>query len=242
MQAVTPRTRANDGATTAPPGRTDAASASDAVFFGIVNALETQTLVPGQRLVEADLAAQFQVGRNSVREALHRLAGEGIVELLRHRGAAIRLLTLNETLDVLDVAERMSGLLARTAARGLRGPAAGRALGAAVKELAQAGKLDDADAFARARRHFYRALLALSGSAELQRLFPSIQMPIVYAQHRLAGLQKLRLRDYRAIATAVLDGDEDGADEAGMAHVRNVRALLLRKVDEDTQTVQLRRA
>jgi DNA-binding GntR family transcriptional regulator len=242
MQPVSTRARANDGVTAAAPGRADAASASDAVFFGIVNALETQALVPGQRLVEADLAAQFQVGRNSVREALHRLAGEGIVELFRHRGAAIRLLTLVETLDVLDVAERMSGLLARTAARGMSRPAAGRALGAALKEVVQAGKLDDADAFARARRHFYRALLALSGSAELQRLFPSIQMPIVYAQHRLAGLQKLRLRDYRAIANAVLDGHEDEADEAGMAHVRNVRALLLRKVGEETQSAALRRA
>lgn len=211
------------------PARAEPASASDTVFFGIVNALETQALVPGQRLVEVDLAAQFQVGRNSVREALHRLAAEGIVELFRHRGATIRLLTPKETLDVLDVAERMSGLLARTAARGLTEPAAGRALSAAIKEIVQAGKQEDVDAFARARRHFYRALLALAASAELKRLFPSIQMPIVYAQHRLAGLQKLRTRDYRVIARAVLAGSEEEADEAGMAHVRNVRELVLRK-------------
>src|SRR5687767_10505004 len=121
------------------PDPAEPASASDTVFFGIVNALETQALVPGQRLVEVDLAAQFQVGRNSVREALHRLAAEGIVELFRHRGATIRLLTLKETMDVLDVAERMSGLLARTAARGLTEPAAGRPLSAAIKEIGLAG-------------------------------------------------------------------------------------------------------
>lgn len=207
-------------------------SASDTVFFGIVNALENQGLVPGQRLVEVDLASQFRVGRNSVREALRRLAAEGIVDLFRHRGAAVRLLTLKETMDVLDVAERMTGLLARTAARGLTDVEAGRALTAALKEIAHAGKAEDSDAFARARRHFYRALLVLSGSAELKRLFPAIQMPIVYAQHRLGGLQKLRVRDYRAIAKAVLDGTEHEADEAGMAHVRNVRELVLRKAGE----------
>jgi DNA-binding FadR family transcriptional regulator len=54
-------------------------------------------------------------------------------------------------------------------------------------------------------------------------------MPIVYAQQRLAGLQKLRLRDYRLIAKAVLAGDEDAADAAGMAHVRNVRELIVQK-------------
>jgi DNA-binding FadR family transcriptional regulator len=45
----------------------------------------------------------------------------------------------------------------------------------------------------------------------------------------LAGLQKLRLRDYRLIAKAVADGLEEEADEAGMAHVRNVRELVLQK-------------
>ncbi|HEV8693898.1 MAG TPA: GntR family transcriptional regulator [Lysobacter sp.] len=212
--------------------RLEPTSASDVVYFGVVKALEAQELVPGQRLVEVDLASQFQVGRNSVREALHRLSAEGLVDLFRNRGAAIRLLSLKETMDVLDVAERMTGLLARTAARGVvepAHPAHRRMLPAALKELTQAVNEEDADGFARGRRHFYRALLLLSGSAELKRLFPAIQMPIVYAQHRLAGLQKLRLRDYRLIAKAVSDGLEEEADEAGMAHVRNVRELVLQK-------------
>lgn len=218
-------TTAEDSAGT----RVNPASASDVVFFGIVNALEAQELVPGQRLVEMDLVGQFRVGRNSVREALYRLAVEGLVELSRNRGAAIRLLSLTETMDVLDVAERMTGLLARTAARGVTEPAHRRMLPAALKELAEAVNAEDVDGFSRGRRHFYRALLQLSGSAELKRLFPAIQMPIVYAQHRLSGLQKLRLRDYRLIAKAVSDGLEEEADEAGMAHVRNVRELVLQK-------------
>jgi DNA-binding GntR family transcriptional regulator len=93
-------------------------SASDQVFFGIVNGLELQKFVPAQRLVEVDLAEQFGVGRNSVREALQRLAAEGMVELHRHKGAVIRSLSMQETLDVLEVAERMTGLLVRAAARG----------------------------------------------------------------------------------------------------------------------------
>lgn len=209
--------------------RQEPASASDSVFFGVVNALEAQELVPGQRLVEMELASHYGVGRNSVREALQRLEAEGIVDLFRNRGAAVRLLTLNQTLDVLDVAERMTGLLARTAARGCSDPAQGAALSAALEQLALADQAEDADAFSRGRRHFYRALLALSGSAELQRLFPAIQMPIVYAQYRLPGLQKLRLRDYQAIAWAVLSAQQDEADAAGMAHVGHVRELVLAK-------------
>jgi len=211
------------------PVQSEPVSASDNVFFGIVNALEAQELVPGQRLVEMDLAVIYQVGRNSVREALQRLAAEGLVDLLRNRGAAVRFLSVEETMDVLDVAERMTGLLARTAARGLSARAGKGLLESALTELASAARQDDMEGFARARRHFYRALLTLSGSGELKRLFPAIQMPVVYAQHRLAGLQKLRLRDYRLIAKAVLRGDHDAADEAGMSHVRNIRELLVQK-------------
>jgi DNA-binding FadR family transcriptional regulator len=82
---------------------------------------------------------------------------------------------------------------------------------------------NDASAFTSARRRFYRCLLDMSDNRELKRLFPTIQMPIVYAQHRLPALQKLRLRDYGKIAMAVRSGREDEADEAGAAHVQHVR-------------------
>ncbi|WP_420994502.1 GntR family transcriptional regulator [Cupriavidus sp. 30B13] len=195
-----------------------------------MSGLELGSFVPGQRLVEADLATQFGVGRNSVREALQRLAAEGIVELPRHRGAAIRRLSLQDTLDVLDVAERMTGLLARAAARGSGDRAHAQALRAAVQELASAEKAGPArtgEVFSSARRHFYRTLLEMGGNRELRRLFPTIHMPIVHAQHRLASLPQMRLADYRRIATAVLAGNPDEAEAAGAAHVQNVRAAIL---------------
>lgn len=204
--------------------------AADAVFFGIVHGLERRVFVPGQRLVEADLAARFDVGRNSVREALQRLAAEGVVDILRHKGAAVRALTVQETMDVLEVAERMTGLLARSAARAVAAGRGPQALARALQQLRSADGAQDPDTFARARRSFWRALLELAANRELRRLFPSIHMPIVYAQHPIAALQKLRLRDYEAIAQAVAQGREDMADARGMEHVRNVRREIQRQL------------
>lgn len=198
-------------------------SASDLVFFGIVKGLELQQFVPAQRLVEIDLAEQFGVGRNSVREALQRLAAEGIVELHRHKGAVIRSLSMQETLDVLEVAERMTGLLARAAARGAAASGLKTILSESLKAIKVADAASDAVAFTSARRRFYRCLLDMGSNRELQRLFPTIQMPIVYAQHRLPALQKIRLSDYGKIALAVRAGNEDEAEAAGAAHVKHVR-------------------
>ena len=207
------------------------ASASEIVFFGITNGLVLQKLVPGQRLVEADLAIQFGVGRNSVREALHRLAAEGVVDIIRHKGAVIRSLSERETMDVLDVAERMMGLLARSAAQGISNGQSPQGIENALEQLIAASDENDSAAFSNARRAFYRALLDTGGSQELRRLFPSIQMPIVYAQHRLPGLQKLRLRDYQLIGKEIFEGDQVGADTAGITHVRNVREEIMRAID-----------
>ncbi len=217
---------------TAAPSRTSAdtpASASDTVYFGIVNGLDTHHVVPGQRLVEGDLAAQFGVGRNSVREALQRLAAEGVIEIVRHKGAVVCSLSVRETLDVLDVAERLTGLLARTAARAVAAGGATQALENALERLDKAGHAAAPEDFTRARRHFYRVLLDLGASRELRRMFRAIHMPIVHAQHRLSSLQQLRLRDYRDIGQAVLAGNEKLADAAGIGHVRKVRAAILKQ-------------
>ena len=178
--------------------------------------------------MEADLAVQFGVGRNSVREALHRLVAEGVVDIIRHKGAVIRSLSQRETMDVLEVAERMMGLLARSAARGIAHGQSPQDLQGALDRLIAANHENDSTAFSTARRAFYRALLDTSGSRELRRLFPSIHMPIVYVQHRLTGLQNIRLRDYLVIGQAILDGDEVAADTAGATHVRNVREEISR--------------
>lgn len=205
-------------------------TAADTVFHGIVQGLAQQRFVPGQRLVEVDLATQFGVSRASVREALQRLAAQGLIELHRNKGAAIRTLSAQETLEVLDVAERMTGLLARSAARAIAAGAPRAPIQDALARLREADRSQDPDAFASARRGLYRTLLATSGSRELRRLLPSIHMPIVYAQHRPATLQQVRMHDYQAMCQAILAGDEQAADAAGMQHVRNVREAIVRRL------------
>src|SRR3546814_3979449 len=60
------------------------------VFLGILRDLETGRMVPGQRLVETELASRHGVGRNAVREAMQHLAARGVVDLSPNRSPAIR--------------------------------------------------------------------------------------------------------------------------------------------------------
>lgn len=200
-----------------------AAAASRRVSRGIMQALETQRLIPGQRLVETDLARQYGVGRNAVREAVQWLAAHGVIDLTRHRSAAIRQLDTAETADALDVAEPLIGLVVATAARRYRPDDHRAVLEAALAELELGVAAAAPGAFARGRRRFYRTLIEIGGNGELLRLFRPLGLHIVYAQHRSPGLEQGRLADFQAMAAAVTARDVERGEAAGRAHVAAVR-------------------
>jgi DNA-binding GntR family transcriptional regulator len=81
----------------------------------ITTGVQEGSYSPGQRLIAADLAEQFDVSRAPVREALHILAGEGVVDLIPNRGAMIRKVSTKELTDLLDFTEAILVLGVRQA-------------------------------------------------------------------------------------------------------------------------------
>jgi DNA-binding GntR family transcriptional regulator len=73
------------------------------VLKKIDDAIAEGRLVPGQRLVEADLTAEFAASRSVVREALRLLAGEGVLELTPHRGCRVRRIDPQRVVYMRDV-------------------------------------------------------------------------------------------------------------------------------------------
>jgi DNA-binding GntR family transcriptional regulator len=69
----------------------------------------------GQRLVEVDLCERFGASRFAVRAAIPVLASEGLVELQRHRGARVRVITLAEAIEITEVRRLLEGLTAACA-------------------------------------------------------------------------------------------------------------------------------
>ncbi|MBV1688866.1 GntR family transcriptional regulator [Novosphingobium sp. G106] len=210
--------------------------ASQKVYFGIMRDLEAHRMVPGQRLIETDLAQRFGVGRNAVREAIQRLAVRGVVDPRRNKSPSIRVLDEAETHEILDVASVMTGLLARTAAIRFDINNHGDALVSTMQVLNESRSEMDADTFSKARRQFYRTLLIIGNNRELYRLFPAIGMHIIYSQFQSPLLRQIRLADYRAIYDAVVARDPRGAELAGKRHVEHVRSVIGAVVARDSIT------
>ncbi|MDB5581479.1 MAG: GntR family transcriptional regulator [Bradyrhizobium sp.] len=200
--------------------------AVERVYLGIMQALEDQSMSPGQRLVDADLSKRFGVGRNAVREALQRLATRGVIDLNRYRSASIRELDLAETMEILTVAAEVTALAAQLAAAHFDLAAHRETLMSVMGQLADDVAMRDPAKFSQARRGFYRTLLAIGGNRELQRLFPAVGIHMVYSQYRSQRLTDIRLADYQSIGSAILANDAHEAGLRARAHVERARAAI----------------
>jgi DNA-binding GntR family transcriptional regulator len=194
------------------------------VYSGVLTGLYEGRFVPGQRLVEADLSRIYQVSRNSVREALSRLAAERVILLSPNRGAQIRLLTRVEARGILEMLALLIGLAARLAAKHIHEAKAAEQFESILNRLLSFEKQPDSLQFLRARNVFYRKLVEIGGNDELMRVMPSMHVHLLRVQFRqfYPVPETEGFREYRRIGKAVLAGDWKRAELAGQIHVRRI--------------------
>lgn len=80
------------------------------------------SLEPGRRLDDRVLAERYGLSRTPTREAMNRLAAEGLIDIRSNRGAYVAPLDLNHVSEIFDayiLAERMVGFLGRLDQPGL---------------------------------------------------------------------------------------------------------------------------
>jgi len=88
--------------TVATPGASDGASKADLVHRQLKEQIELGELAPGTPLSELSLVEQTGASRTPVREALRRLAAEGLVELTPRLGARVSRVSLQSVRDLFD--------------------------------------------------------------------------------------------------------------------------------------------
>ena len=209
-------------------------SSPDHVAETILDGIKRGQYVPGQRLIEADLTAALAVSRGPVREALKRLAAEGVVRLIPHRGAYIRKLTRREVTDILVIQETLTALAARLAAENINTEAHRAAFEVAIKRLMTCRDRASATELLDERAKFYETLVAIGANRELSRFVPIPQTNLLRTQmsERLSAKDHERqFKEYEGIARYVLAGNGAAAESAMQRHIRNTR-LSIERLDD----------
>ncbi|HEX4884439.1 MAG TPA: GntR family transcriptional regulator [Casimicrobiaceae bacterium] len=183
---------------------------------------------PGAPIVEADIAQRFGTSRTPVREALLRLADEGLVDILPQRGTYVARLALPRIAEALFVRQAVEcAVLERVVPRADRAALAARLAAVVDAHEAALDAGDVAGGFA-ADAQFHRELVAASGlpgvwdvvarAREMHQRIRAIAVPEL-------GSARTAIAEHRAIVRALRAGRVDAARAAMARHVARNLAL-----------------
>jgi DNA-binding GntR family transcriptional regulator len=179
---------------------------------------------PGARLGQVELADRFGISRTPVREALRRLAGEGLVDFHSNRGFRVADLGLDAVLRRMEVRSLVEPGIARLAAQRRREEDIQRL----ARVIARQEDARDGIAAHDASRDFHIALARASGNEELVRVLNSLWLVEVGRRllaRRTADPNWLHddVSEHRGILTAVSEGRDADAERLMAEHI--VRAV-----------------
>lgn len=180
-------------------------------------------LVPGQRLVEADLVRDSGFSRSKVREALRRLEAEGLVTIEEFRGASVRRLGPQEVRQIYEARMTLEGYAASAFAAS-RDTALKQRLVALQRELDAAAQSGRHDRFSQLNDAWHKLVLEGAGNTYVTQFLAQLTVPIYrmlfpafYARERIT----LANADHQVITAAILAGKATAAERAMRAHIRS---------------------
>src|SRR5262249_47554041 len=94
----------------------DEASLTEKAYKELEELIVTLALPPGQVLSETSIAKHLGIGRTPVREALQKLAREGLVTIMPRRGVIVSEIDVRNQLELLRVRREVERLMSRLAA------------------------------------------------------------------------------------------------------------------------------
>lgn len=191
-------------------------------------------LVPGQRLVVADLAEMFGASAGPVREAIRRLTGEGIVEFTAHKGASVRSFNVRDMREIFQVREAIEGMAARIAAENIgRADYATKMIG--VRNLLRETISKGHTEFSDARQHFHDVLYEIAGNGVLRETALRLTFPLyrLFFNER-TGAERARdsLAEHERVIEAILAGDGVRAERLMRNHLRSGADVICEMLDE----------
>jgi DNA-binding GntR family transcriptional regulator len=185
-------------------------------------------LLPGARLVEADLVAMLGVSRGNIRLAIDALAAEGLVERIQNKGARVRVVSTEEAIAITECRMPLEGLLARKAAERVTDTEADR-LRAHLHTMTAAVDSGDVLKYSDLIQQLHGMVGDISRHPIAADLVGRLQAQLVRHQFQLSlrpGRPRVSLGELTALVEAIVDRAPDRAEAAAVTHFRSVIAAL----------------
>ncbi|WP_119681721.1 GntR family transcriptional regulator [Indioceanicola profundi] len=213
----------------------DAADATltDRAYRQLEELIATLRLPPGTVLSEQMLAKKLMIGRTPIREALQRLAREGLVMILPRRGILVSEINLRTQLRLLEVRRELERLMARTAAERAT-PAECAEFSELAAGMRKASEEADDLAFMRLDQQMNTLVAQAARNEFAQRsmgLMHGLSRRFWYQHYKQVADLPLCARLHAAVADAIARRDAPAAASASDALIDYIESFARRTLD-----------
>jgi DNA-binding GntR family transcriptional regulator len=217
-------------------------SGAQHVYEGLREAILNLTMRPGTMLDETEIGIQFGVSRSPVREAIIRLAAEGLVDTLRNRGAMVAPFDIDELPGYFEALKIAYRLTARGAARRAR-PSDIEELSNLLTEHEAVLASGDHMQMISMNRTFHQRLAEIAGNRWIMEWQRSLldhgqRVLRMHATHFGGTVPTRQLSCHREMLEAIAAADEDAADRAAAADAVLVRDRMIAFMTSDSGAIE----
>lgn len=209
----------------------------DEVFLSLRKAILNGRFVPGERLVEKDLAQQLAISRTPIREALRKLELEGLVAYEPRRGVIVVGISLKDALEIYTIRAVLEGLAANLAAsrRTQEELTQLREFLTTMETCIQQNNIHDLIA---AHLSFHKSFAVASKSPRLCQMIASLrdyvksfEETFYYLPYRLQS----GWEEHKSIVDTIEKKDNEQAEYAARNHVMQAKESFLKAISEEKE-------
>jgi DNA-binding GntR family transcriptional regulator len=218
--------------------RIDRDGLSERVYVRLKEAIIEGRFPSGERLSPEELAKHFEVSNTPIRDALKRLEGDGLVEVIPRQGVFVSQFSADVIQEIFDIrrlieqgcVERLHEVSDERIQRFIE-------LTKAMESLREGGIFPDYARFIELDTHFHTNLLTLRNNKRLIALYEELQWPIQVVRglsHANYHRAEETVAEHWAITNALVARDVITAQKAIAIHLHNAEEDLLRHLAVNT--------
>ena len=185
----------------------------------------------GEQLKEAELAQRFNVSRSPVREALHRLAGDGLLTIIPNRGIFVKEMDEKYIIDVLDLRSLLERRAIENSPQRMSEPVKARLMDMRGQMNSLLEKNDaDLNRNAELDTAFHNLIMEMNDNTFISEVAAKISA--LNSMFRNISLRKNERamqsqREHIEIIDAMMSGDVDQAIKCYKAHINGTKARVM---------------
>jgi DNA-binding GntR family transcriptional regulator len=210
----------------------------EVIFQKLRSLLVEGKIAPGSKLNERELAESLHVSRTPIREAIRRLAAEGLVELITNRGAIALQLSLEDVVHTFDVIAQLEGFSGELAANNISDATLSE-LEALQYEMMASYARRDLSSYYKLNLRIHHLINQAANNPILSRLFSQVNARIeaLRCRSNKDGVKwEKAVEEHQEMLEALKARDGARMRKIMISHVQNKRDVVVQLLQSETQS------